>query len=254
MEWSGAKLIKNQSIPYYHDLYEAFTKPGCAFCRLLHRDADKYIESILWEMVNDPETREEINQARGYCNQHAWMMVREGAALGIAILMQDVIKTLLNTLETQQIDSEFQSSLGQLMGSLAQGRRQGTAKLVDNLSPQTSCPVCSWVGSIETHYINTLLKHLNGSKSLAEVYRESDGLCLSHFQKTLSKASTGNVRNTLIDAQRTVWEHLYDDLGEFIRKKDYRFKDESYGEEKDSWRRGIEAISGAAPQVGGGKV
>jgi hypothetical protein len=38
--------------PYsYFDLVEAFGKPGCAVCNLLLRDADRFLDSILYEYV-----------------------------------------------------------------------------------------------------------------------------------------------------------------------------------------------------------
>jgi hypothetical protein len=33
-------------------------------------------------------------------------------------------------------------------------------------------------------------------------------------------------------------------LAEFIRKNDYRFRNEAFGEERDSYRRAIEMIAG----------
>jgi hypothetical protein len=52
----------------------------------------------------------------------------------------------------------------------------------------------------------------------------------------------------VVAAQRSVWERLYDELGEFIRKNDHRFRDETFGPERDSWRRALEAISGPPPR------
>ena len=70
-----------ERIPYYHDLLAAFSEPGCAVCRLLAVSADKLVDSILYEGVNDPPTREKLNAARGYCLPHAELLVRAGAAL-----------------------------------------------------------------------------------------------------------------------------------------------------------------------------
>jgi hypothetical protein len=80
------KPTKLDAVPYYHEIREAFGQPGCPFCRLLARSADRYLDAVLWEQVNDTTVRSELNQARGYCPQHGWMLVRAGAALGVAIL------------------------------------------------------------------------------------------------------------------------------------------------------------------------
>jgi hypothetical protein len=52
----------------------------------------------------------------------------------------------------------------------------------------------------------------------------------------------------LAEIQESVWRRLYDELGEFIRKKDFQHKGETFGSERDSWRRALEAISGPPPQ------
>ena len=77
---------KSDGVAYYHALQEAFGQPGCPLCRLLADGADRLLDAVLWEMVNDPALRQELNQARGYCPRHTWLLVREGAALGVAIL------------------------------------------------------------------------------------------------------------------------------------------------------------------------
>jgi len=48
-----------------------------------------------------------------------------------------------------------------------------------------------------------------------------------------------------VNAQRRIWERLLAQLSEFIRKNDYRFRDEPVGEEGDAWLRAIAALAGA---------
>ncbi len=50
--------------------------------------------------------------------------------------------------------------------------------------------------------------------------------------------------NTLVNAQRRIWVRLVGQLSEFIRKNDYRFVCEPWGEESDAWLRAIAAVSG----------
>jgi len=242
-------MTNTQSTPFLDELREAFHGPGCAFCRLLDKHADKFVDSILWEMVNDPGTRIELNQARGYCNQHAWLLVRGGAALGTAILMNDVVKTLLKVADERQLEGKSRRSLQRLL----ERNHQAATRLAAELSPQTPCPVCANSSALEKYYATTLLAHMDGRDSLAEAYQASDGLCLPHFRYTLIAASPANDLAPLVEAQIVVWQRLHGELEEFIRKSDFRFRDETSGVEKDSWRRALEAVSGAAPQVSRGK-
>ena len=240
---------KFDAVPYYLDIREALGQPGCSFCRLLTTRADRYLDAVLWELVNDFGVRSELNQARGYCQQHGWLLVRKGSALGVAILMRDVVKTLLDAVDSNPPDSKPPSVLQSFRRSLEKERPSpGTAPLVAQLSPQQLCPACSHVESTEKHCIGTLLKHFEGPGALSEPYRTSDGLCLSHFRRVLARAPSGRTTGSLVSAQQEVWQRLYAELGEFIRKKDVRFRDESFGGERDSWRRALEAISGAPPR------
>ena len=231
----------NPEASLYH-LSQAFTQPGCPLCRLLAGIAEAYVDSLLWEMVNYPDLREEINRARGYCNQHAWLLAKSGAALGVAIILHDIIKTLLDVLQTPETESGLKNLLGNW-------NSQGNAKLVDKLSPQKPCPICVKVDMFEGQYIKLLVKNIIKSEELANAYAGSDGLCLPHFRQVLEQASPGKTTGVLMTAQQTAWQHLEHELSEFIRKNDYQYKGK-FGSERDSWLRAIEAISGAVRPVG----
>jgi hypothetical protein len=243
------KPAKLDAMPYYHEIREAFGQPGCPLCRLLARSADRYLDAILWEQVNDLGVRSELNQARGYCCQHGWLLVRAGAALGVAILTRGVVKTLLDVLASNPVEDEPESVFRSLRRSLDRDLASRPAgRLVAELAPQRPCPVCSLLEDREEDYIGTLLAHLDGPGALADVYRTSSGLCLPHFRRTLARAPSGAEARLLVAAQKVVWQRLHDELGEFIRKNDYRFRDEPFGDEKDAWLRALEAISGPPPQ------
>lgn len=239
---------KPDRMAYYHDMVEAFGQPGCPLCRMLTRSADRYLGAVLWEMVLDPELRAELSESRGYCQQHGWMLVRVGAALGVAILTKSVIGTLLEQLESTSLDDSPDSVLDGLRQSLSRRHASRTTEpLVAAVAPQNPCPVCVYVQTLEEHYISTLLEHMDGPGELVEAYHNSDGLCLPHFLKCLADAPSRTAAKVLVDAQKAVWQGLYDELGEFIRKKDYQAKGEPFGAEKDSWLRALEAISGPPP-------
>ena len=47
-----------QRTPYLDEIVTALAQPGCAFCRLLDDIADRLIDAILFESVNDVKVRE----------------------------------------------------------------------------------------------------------------------------------------------------------------------------------------------------
>ncbi|MBI1880586.1 MAG: hypothetical protein HYR94_20605 [Chloroflexi bacterium] len=228
----------------YYDLRQAFGEPGCALCRLLAQAADSYIDGMLWELVNDPELRQELNRTHGYCREHAWLLVRYGASLGAAIMMKDIIDILLRVADAGKFEPPS-FSLRQLFNSAQSSA--ASAKLAADLAAQASCPVCIKVQTIEAYYLAALRGHFTGSDSLASIYRASAGLCLPHFRLALAQVTDEETFTALVEAQKAVWQRLSAELSEFIRKKDHRFQNENFGPEGDSWLRAIEAVSGAAP-------
>lgn len=234
-----------RAIPYYDNLCQALEQAYCPLCRLLVEGADRYIDAMLWAMVNDPDSREIVRRSRGFCHQHAWMLVRGGAALGVTIVMDSVLRALLDVLAANPAEGmPAAGALHHLRRALRLPRPEAADTLTNELAPQVPCPVCVDAQQLEQGYTRTLLEHMSGPKSLAEAYRHSDGLCLPHFQSVLKEAIPGESLQTLLNAQQAIWQKLQAELAEFIRKNDHRFTHEPIGEEGDAWQRALAAISG----------
>jgi hypothetical protein len=228
----------------YHDaLIEAFAAGGCPVCALTERAVDRYVDSVLWDMVNDPPMRARLVETRGFCRAHAWRFARKGAALGVAIMMQDLVGNFLRELDGDAAQADRQGWRGLFSGEGA------AARLEDALQPQRPCLVCAYIAPLEADMLASLAKHMTGRHGFAQAYAASDGLCLPHFRGALAAAG-GKQRAALVDAQRQVWQRLHGELAEFIRKNDYRFRSEGFGGEADSWERALEAVSGSRPPQG----
>lgn len=80
---------------------------------------------------------------------------------------------------------------------------------------------------------------------MASCFESSAGLCFPHFAFALEHASDLEVRDQLLVLQRKKLESLVSELKVFITKYDYRRTAEGFAEEKDSWLRAVEMVSGA---------
>ena len=236
---------KDQTASFY-DLRDALAQPGCVVCRLKANSADRFLDSLLWECVTDPDKRQDIRQARGFCREHAWRLARAGAALGVAIILRDVLQDALRTMDKATFQATPPWSLRRVYETLdPRQQAAATAVLVSQLEPQITCLACGWAEKMERIYLQVLVSHLLGEEGLLAAYEPSDGLCLPHFRQALALVRDERVFEALIGAQQATWERLVNDLSEFIRKSDYRFKHESWGEERDAWLRAIAALAGA---------
>jgi len=163
----------------------------------------------------------------------------------VAIIMRDVLQSVLKLVAGASFQSLPLLSLPRLHEALASRQpTSATADLVARLAPQAMCPACKQAEIMERIYLDTLLNTLLGDEGLLAAYESSDGLCLPHFRQALAQVRDEVVFEALINAQRAIWERLAADLGEFIRKNDYRFRDEPLGEEGDAWLRAIAALAG----------
>lgn len=221
-------------------------------CRLRFNCADRYLENLLWEYVNDPGVRGSIRRARGFCHEHAWILAGKGSALGVAIIADDVFQGLLRMLESASREAIPSWTIRRLWRSLIPRRAASIASaLAARLSPQSACPACAQAGIAEQAGIGTLLESLAGEGTLMADYERSEGLCLPHFRQALSEVRDGQALAVLVRLQRAIWDRLARQLRESIRKSDYRFQGEPWGGEAGAWRRALAALSGPCLGRGG---
>ncbi len=219
-------MLENKS---YADLLEACAQPGCPVCQLSIRSVRRYLDGILYEGVNDPGIRRAMRKANGLCNEHGWWLL-EGLRnnLGVAILHQDILLHLAEALETT---------------SRRQPQRGSQRDLVNCLSTSAECPACAQRRTMEEIVIQSLVEHLDDDE-LQTALVNAGGLCLLHLRCALERANEPQRSNCLVQVQLRCWSHLTANLSEFIRKHDYRFRDEPFGAEADSARRAIAAVCG----------
>ncbi len=213
----------------YFELLQACTKPGCPICRLSLKATRRYINNLMYEHVNDPKVRENLRKSQGFCNEHAWWLSKDYVdSLGIAIIHHDIIGNVLKNIDTLP--------LGRNVNQKAQ-------RLIKHLQPSAECPVCTLRHTMEDIAIHTLLKYIN-EEEMTKAISNSAGLCLPHFLRALELVQDEDTLKRLVSLERSTLTRLHDELGEFIRKNDYRFIDEGFGKEADSWLRAIGIVSG----------
>lgn len=241
---------KNRTMAYF-DVIEACSQPGCPLCRLRQHEAERYIDSVLYEMVNDPGVRADFRAARGYCDRHAWLMCKGyGRTLGVAILLREAIGNTLGALRDHDRRTPIRTvrnTAARVWRRLRNGHHRdaphSVRDLITKLEPQAECPACCQQVTMEQIALWTLVEHLDDER-LGPAFRESAGLCLPHFRQALAEAPDEETGARLIAAQREHLERLYGELSELIRKHDYRYIAEGFGIEGNSWLRAIGIVSG----------
>lgn len=228
----------------YFDLVETFATPGCAVCNLVLRDVDHFLDSLLYEYVNDRDTHRIFRASRGLCNEHSWQLLRyTGSSLGIAILYRAVVDEVLKTIESVPTTPAAASGLARLRGNHA---RSSATSLADQLEPTEMCLACKLQSEVEQRYLHTLSTYIADDK-IDAAYRASAGLCLTHFQVLLRQMQTSNSSvhlEQVVTIQRTIWLGLKAELEEFADKSSHERMHEAMGREGDSWQRAIASVAG----------
>ncbi len=202
----------------YTTFVDACQQPGCPLCRIEHDTVLKYISSIFYEQVTDYNLRDRLRDSLGFCREHAYFAVDElpGNALGIAIIYQDLIKFAMHHLNDPRTST----------------------------SPKRRCPACEQRDLSMMRTISEVAKHIDDD-AMSGALRKSDGLCLFHMRHALKHTRLPNKRALLLSIEHEILNKLRLELSEYVRKNDYRFAKETFGSERDSWRRAVGIVAGA---------
>ncbi|MBN1122558.1 MAG: hypothetical protein JXJ17_15890 [Anaerolineae bacterium] len=224
----------------FFDLVETFPSSGCAICNLVKRDVNRYLNFVLYERVTKPDTQETFRAARGLCDQHGWQLPDyKGGVLGVAILYRACIAEVLQIIE----ESPASPDRGGIVRRLATNTDTQATALANQLDPVEPCPACALLQEREDEYQEIMAKYIAETR-MEEGFRNSDGLCLRHFQGVLRQIKDGRERELLVSIQVGHFEALKDELEQFINQHDYRHLDEEMAGERDSWLRAIARLGG----------
>lgn len=226
----------------YLDLLDRLSRRGCPVCGLLHHDEDHYLDTLLYEYVNDPVIQQAFRRGRGLCNHHSWLLTQQyGYCLGVSILFEaalDEMITILDGEETAVHLSRLETTVSGWFGS-----KSGDSRLADRLEPEIACLACTSLAKSEAQYLETFATYWNET-AFQTAYQSSEGLCLPHFRAVLRRITAPAERAHLVTLQRAKWEALKAELNQFQLKSAFNYVGEAIGAEADSWRRAVASVTG----------
>ncbi len=254
------------------ELKLAFRETGCPICRLRHKAAQRYIHSILWENVNDADTRVYLVRALGFCHIHAWQFQKMEEAvwadgLGTGIIYEDLTGRALAGLESYVEEQEKRVSRRRAQSGwwrrwvarfstwwgqwFPRPITHSYQKLPSGLIPQARCRVCEMSELSEISYLSWLVRGC-AEAEFRQWYQASDGLCLPHLRRALAMAEEEEPEAALFLARTSHDKvaRLRADLQEYVRKHAWEFRDEpKLPGEQSSWVRAVAFFAGEWPEV-----
>ena len=206
----------------FFNLMDAMAEKGCAFCRLAARAEHDALDSLLYENVNDPGTREALSASLGFCPPHAELATHMSDAFGIAMLYEALCR----------------EAAVRITGGL-------------RLEAATPCPICRAAVDAEDRYIAEF--HLRMSEpDFRERFLNSEGFCLPHFQKVAATIRDKAIAEIVRTRESATLLALADQLRVFIDKHDYK-RPAAFGAEAIAWLRALEKFSGGKIDCGSNK-
>lgn len=166
------------------------------------------------------------------CNLHAWQLShREGGVAG-------------GTLRDLEARDALRRLTTAVSGVNGEGATSGNGVEVSGgaWSETHPCAVESQRVDVEMGWARVLGRSMR-SPAIQAAFRHSPGLCLPHLAQALRCADPSDARILArLEAERIAV--VVGELDEYIRKQDYRFREEPWGQEVTAPRRAVELIVG----------
>jgi hypothetical protein len=203
----------------------------CSVCRLTLAGVDRYLRLISLENVNDFETRQQLRQAGGFCNRHAYAWAKLYDALGTAIIYEDMLREAGRKIERGDFAPRKSGGIF--------GRRSGGP----SGNPFGPCPACEYEDKVEERVISEFAEGFKQAEfRTAYAAPQTAGLCMLHFRCVLSSLDESQVGELTL-RQREKLAATQAVLHEIIDKMDASKHpnpaDRQIGEEREALTRAI---------------
>jgi len=195
----------------FFELLDACTRAGCPVCRLTLRSVARFFDSLAYENTNDPGIRAELRASRGFCNRHAWQYAEQRDSLGTAIIYRDILRDVLRDASgasDEPID-RLARAAGQLLSNDPDGRDRD--RLLRAMVPRRPCMACAQEDTTGRDAVDALLQRLD-EPDVVPALEGSAGLCRHHLHAALRLARRTEQRRRLVEAQRSAWTRLRDQV------------------------------------------
>jgi hypothetical protein len=213
-------------LPYYLVLDALEKAQECPLCELESEGLRRHVDNLLYEFVNDPGVRAELVRSKGYCARHANVLLSFRDGLGTAILYQDQVRVFLR-----------------LLDGLANASLRAASRDISRYTQHQECPLCRYQRQLREHQVSDLVEGLR-HEEMRDAFQSSPGLCVPHFLLAVQATRSEPVLRLLVGTELQRFRELLQDLETFCRKHDYRFQQEGFGKEADSWLRAVRMIAG----------
>ncbi len=235
------------------NLIETMKQPGCPACAGERRAARKAVDAFLWESMMEPASRENTMRAWGFCPAHTRLLVAadlrySGLPLATNILYEQLHGRSLAALRSVPRQRSLAGRLAGWLRHILPAEVELPSPRQRVLPATAPCPICASVDQATQNTLLALFEELDrGTADVVQAYENSDGLCLPHLRQGLERAMQDYPRaaERLLDIATARLEGQRAAMREFIRKKNWEYRDESLTDaESQAWRGALTFYTG----------
>lgn len=210
----------------------------CPIC-FMHRE----LEQNAIEYTMGPSYMEDDNRAMtdklGFCAHHVRILYGEKNRLGLALMLKTHTDKTIKDLKALSENKPVASG-----GLFKKASASSVGEYVKNL--EESCFVCDRIDNTFNRYIDTVFHLWKKDSGFKDKFKACKGFCTYHYGILYDYGSTKlskDAYSEFLDALNKVYfdnmERVNGDIGWFIDKFDYRYKNEPWKNSKDALPRGI---------------
>ncbi len=216
-------------------------------CPVCARSASRVAQAIAsFRRGLSADVHHGVTQLELLCNRHAWQLAQSDPAGELGPVFDALLERRQSRLGTVAWPLLAQDS-GQggldLPGRLPRARRLGR-ELAHQLGARRLCPLCERQAELELADLQEYAAELAEAEATSSPTGEAATLCLPHLSQSCHLRLSPGLRAALLRRQMLGWNRLVAELKEYIRKQDYRFRDEPRGHEQTSPYRAVAQMAG----------
>ncbi len=241
---------KLYTIPLNDAINENDECPFCFIERRLEQDAIEYTLGACASYM-ESDTREKTDQI-GFCREHMQKMFSYGNALGNALILDTHYKKLLKEMEEKF--SSYKPGKTSLKDRLRHDAAEQNPIHAWTREKDESCFICQNIEETFARYIETFFYLYRQDDSFRKKIIEGKGFCLHHFgilmegaDRWLNDKERADFYPQMFELMKRNLTRVSEDVSWFVKKYDYRYKDEDWKNSKDAIQRGMQKLRGGYP-------
>ncbi len=215
------------------------TQCECPLC-----DMQRSLEINAIEYTMGPSYMEDDNRAMtdelGFCAHHMRLLYAEKNRLGLALMMKTHTDKTIK-------DMKELAAKGPAPKAGLFGKNTPDSPVVAYVKKlESTCFVCGKMNERFDRYVDTIFHMWKKDPDFKDTFKKCKGFCTYHYGvlyemgvNKLSKDKLDDFLETLNNLYFENMERVNGDIGWFIDKFDYRFKNEPWKNSKDAIPRGI---------------